>query len=185
MTFVSLMRVGITLFLPVIGSKPLPINTTTSTTTTTSTFIAHTSSDGVAFATRAEGGGGGGIGIGAIIGIIIAVIAILLLILFFLLSNRSLKQPNIHPGSIPYNTAPPAYNASIPATKTYYPSQKAYPTLPRYNGHTSPGTAPIPPVGTTYVQGHGVQYPSAVHTSGGYYGRENKVRFGGAGVRHY
>ncbi|WVQ65638.1 uncharacterized protein L199_003816 [Kwoniella botswanensis] len=154
MTFLTIL---LTLLLPVIGSCPLPIPTYADLN---SAPLPECSGK---FATRAEeSGGGGGIGIGAIAGIIIAVLAIILIILFIYIHNRRRNSiPNL---SSAYGSPPPAYTS--PPTKIYYPSQKHYPTLPKYTG---PNTSPA------YVPSSGGR------TEGG----ERGVRFGGVGVRGY
>ncbi|WWC96242.1 hypothetical protein V866_003109 [Kwoniella sp. B9012] len=178
MTFLTIL---LTLFFPVIGSSPLPIPTYADLNSTALPEESNTST----FATRAEesgGGGGGGIGIGAIAGIIVAVLAIILIILFIYIHNRRRHSLSTLTSSATYISPPPAYTS--PPTKIYYPSQKHYPTLPKYTGPNT-SAAYVPSSG-------GVRFPSAIYPGGnrGYYtqqteGGERGVRFGGVGVRGY
>ncbi|WWD05013.1 hypothetical protein V865_003084 [Kwoniella europaea PYCC6329] len=174
MTFLTIL---LTLFLPVIGSSPLPIPAATEPNFTPSPERSER------FATRAEeSGGGGGIGIGAIAGIIIAVLAIILIILFIFIHNRRRNSLSTLTSSATYISPPPAYTS--PPTKIYYPSQQHYPTLPKYTGPNT-SAAYVPSSG-------GVRFPSAIYpgSNRGYYtqrteGGERGVRFGEVGVRGY
>ncbi|OCF72793.1 hypothetical protein I204_06022 [Kwoniella mangroviensis CBS 8886] len=177
---ITFSRILITLFLPVIGSSPLPIPTNADL----NSIPLPEDSNASTFATRAEEGGGGGIGIGAIAGIIIAVLAIILIILFIFIHNRRRNSLSTLTTSTVYGSPPPAYTS--PPTKIYYPSQTYYPTLPKYTGPNT-SAAYVPSSG-----GGGVRFPSAIYPGGnrGYYtqrteGVERGVRFGGVGVRGY
>ncbi|WWC70894.1 uncharacterized protein I206_104846 [Kwoniella pini CBS 10737] len=169
-----------TLVLPVIGSKPLsiPLNTEISYQSLELSSNKSSSSSLHEFATRNQGEGG--IGIGAIIGIIISILSIILLILFLIIKNKRKFYSN----DLIYNTSsPPRYN--IKATnKSYFPSQMNHPILPRYNGNLN-SIIQQSNYNQNQNQNNQIQFPSTVYNSGGYYSKQNKVRFGGVGIRHY